>query len=719
MEANRASRLWEWISRPLHVLLLLATATPFVWLVVDVVSRTTNFPTAESSRSVGVALATVDGTLRWQQLLQPDFGHITFFSHLLTAIVAFITPWNYNVEVYFNIFLAVVMFVLLLILAYRTRPQATLLAAFPMAVMAFSVRQEINLLVAYASSWYFCVIFMLLTVLVLDVWRNLFGVVVAGLMAICSSISIGGGVAAWAVGFVYLFLVRDVLWRYALYLILWIGGAGLTLWLYVVFDVFGNSNEGIDTLNLDVPRLLVLGRHNLYFVGSIFDGTLTLWGAGVMATLGTVIFVWNTVHTYRDKRDPRLISIWFSLGVGAYVIAFLVGLTRHTGGPIQSAYIFGRGGYYTTPMMLFWAAVAMSMVCVLDYHLRGNSYTGRGRGIVAANVGFAVLMIAMHIPSAVAFRTTNIYDERCLERMIFEQAFIDGCAAMPAEFVPLTLYNMIAERQLTVYAQRQPEMILGNEDGLPVLVEMPTAWLNIHTYNFFLAGVNADSLLHIYPPDTLDPVSMRNPPQLALTDWTEPAVELFAGELMASEAFWYVRPVDHDSLLPTLWTTLAENDYFILDTRPRGEGLLVSRVAAVPETSENSPVFGGLLRLRAVTDVNEVVAQCDALTLQSLWTREVEIPADYSASIKLINADGEQVAQSDAQLGTVSTTSWIEGEFYADQRSLTVPCDAPPGDYTLVLAVYFYQAPNDLLPVEGVTVGEFGDLALIRNVTVR
>ena len=233
-------------------------------------------------------------------------------------------------------------------------------------------------------------------------------------------------------------------------------------------------------------------------------------------------------------------------------------------------------------------------------------------------------------------------------------------------------------------------------------------------------GVDRDRIYNLYPymPETV--AEIPNPPQQAFTDFSEVGVDALLSTFGDLDAFWYIRRIDYETTVPGFWEALRERGYFVLDTRERNNGMLVSRVQYVPDNLENSPRFGDAIRLRAVTDVNATVAACDDINVSSFWTAEDEIPLDYSGSLRLLNADGVKVAQSDAGLGVLGSSQWEVDGLYADERTLTVPCDLPPGDYRLTLGVYYYQAPDEFLAtIPTVLDGIEPNTALLREITIR
>jgi mannosyltransferase len=84
------------------------------------------------------------------------------------------------------------------------------------------------------------------------------------------------------------------------------------------------------------------------------------------------------------------------------------------------------------------------------------------------------------------------------------------------------------------------------------------------------------------------------------------------------------------------------------------------------------------------------VAAGDLLPLTLTWQTATQLSRDYQLSLRLLNPRGDIFAQSDwpplAAVGPTST--WPPNRPLTDQRSLWLPPDTPPGNYTLQLVVY-------------------------------
>ena len=82
------------------------------------------------------------------------------------------------------------------------------------------------------------------------------------------------------------------------------------------------------------------------------------------------------------------------------------------------------------------------------------------------------------------------------------------------------------------------------------------------------------------------------------------------------------------------------------------------------------------------------------LPVSLYWQAQQKIEHDYSISVRLINAQGEQLAQEDAAqpvLGSFPMTHWQVGAVIGDYYELRLPAQMPDGVYTLAIVLYERQ----------------------------
>ncbi len=90
-------------------------------------------------------------------------------------------------------------------------------------------------------------------------------------------------------------------------------------------------------------------------------------------------------------------------------------------------------------------------------------------------------------------------------------------------------------------------------------------------------------------------------------------------------------------------------------------------------------------RLRKVTPLRPG----DSFQVILNWQSIAPAP-DYTVFVHLLDSSGILVAQRDAapRAGTYATSIWDKNEIVPDVYELTIPCDAKPGDYRLIVGMY-------------------------------
>ncbi len=82
------------------------------------------------------------------------------------------------------------------------------------------------------------------------------------------------------------------------------------------------------------------------------------------------------------------------------------------------------------------------------------------------------------------------------------------------------------------------------------------------------------------------------------------------------------------------------------------------------------------------------VRPCQRVKVESWWQAGTPPAADYSMQLALVNLAGDSQSASNDRLTLVKSSDWRSNAWYLDLRPLGIPCDAPAGEYPLVLSVY-------------------------------
>ena len=169
----------------------------------------------------------------------------------------------------------------------------------------------------------------------------------------------------------------------------------------------------------------------------------------------------------------------------------------------------------------------------------------------------------------------------------------------------------------------------------------------------------------------------------ALAQERDDARYIVASRAYLSWPAWIRSRSESDITLNIHHTLTPENRVaFLFDMLPDSERML-------PPALEPQHNFGNRFALGRWELHDSVQVQpCQRLGLDSWWQR-LDLPLhDYSAQLVLAAEDGRHVASSDRKLTTANTVFWREAAWYLDARDLQIPCDAPAGEYPLLLIVY-------------------------------
>ncbi|MEB2286748.1 MAG: hypothetical protein OZ934_01410 [Anaerolineae bacterium] len=184
---------------------------------------------------------------------------------------------------------------------------------------------------------------------------------------------------------------------------------------------------------------------------------------------------------------------------------------------------------------------------------------------------------------------------------------------------------------------------------------------------------------------------------------------------------WSVRPYEQ---------YLARHYFPMREVAPSdlARAVLYDLTPAPPPTASAWPdtpigaTFGGALRLvGADLPGGEEARAGKPLAVSLLWEAVGPIERDYTVAVLLVSAQGELIAQRDALPvgGFAPMSGWSPGALIRDNHALELPAGLPPGDYELWAVVYWWQTPDERLPVSSSAGVSLGDHALIATLTVR
>ncbi|MBC7258203.1 MAG: glycosyltransferase family 39 protein [Chloroflexi bacterium] len=116
------------------------------------------------------------------------------------------------------------------------------------------------------------------------------------------------------------------------------------------------------------------------------------------------------------------------------------------------------------------------------------------------------------------------------------------------------------------------------------------------------------------------------------------------------------------------------------------------------------------------------VAAGEPIRVTLYWLAREEVPKSYTVFVHLIDAENRIWAQQDSipQGGNRPTTGWLPGEYIADQYTLYVKPDTPPGEYWIEVGLYDAGDPAfPRLLVLGADGQATGDRVLLAKIAIR
>jgi hypothetical protein len=105
-------------------------------------------------------------------------------------------------------------------------------------------------------------------------------------------------------------------------------------------------------------------------------------------------------------------------------------------------------------------------------------------------------------------------------------------------------------------------------------------------------------------------------------------------------------------------------------------------------------MFSDGVRLAGYETYSQTLRPSGVLPVSLYWQAQQKIGNDYSISVRLINAQGVQVAQEDNEqpvLGSFPMTHWQAGTIVGDYYELRLPAQMPDGTYSLAVVLYVRQ----------------------------
>lgn len=386
------------------VALIVLSLLPVIYLLTLVAKYAVNVPYADEFASTSLLVKAHDHAVTWFDLFQQHNEHRYFFPHLLIIAFAWLAHGDLRAEMFFSVFLTMLVSLNLWLLVRKTIPgplSRSLLLLFLINLLLFSPVQAENWTWGFQFPLFLCNY--LFSCALLAATSNLkigkkFAICLV--LAFVATFSFGGGVLLWALTFPLALLMKhEMTWKSRMTWSLVWGGAGLgAMTLYFFHYVKPPQHPSIAASANPVDYFFYvtgfLGAHlsradrlepifQAVLVGSVL---LALWGAAV-------------AYAFRYRRDLDLTGRmlpWIALGGYAVLNALLAAAARIGFGVNQAL----DSRYTSFSLYLCVAIICLFVILKRDLYSRTESRRFDGVMIVRLET---VLLTAFAVCSLTAF----------------------------------------------------------------------------------------------------------------------------------------------------------------------------------------------------------------------------------------------------------------------------------------------------------------------------
>lgn len=283
------------------------------------------------------------GTLQWQDLLQPHNGHILLLPKIVMLGLAVLTHWNTTAEVLFSFVCMLANWFLLQVIS-RTLLERDLfvIEKTALSLLVFSVSQAQN----WIWGWQLQIPLALFFVLsgfcsLLCIRKDFFAMLAAAICGIAATFSFAGSLPFWIAAIPLLWQRRPIL------LAIWLGIAGICLATYssiVQLTELPSATAGL----IDTTELIRHTKNTLALLGNLI-ARFDMFASTIAGLTAIAIISFQYPDLSAKQKSLTLSLLLFSTGS-----ALLVSLSRAGLGDTQM--LASRYGTLTLPV---WAVITM------------------------------------------------------------------------------------------------------------------------------------------------------------------------------------------------------------------------------------------------------------------------------------------------------------------------------------------------------------------------
>jgi hypothetical protein len=492
-----------------------------------------------------------------------------------------------------------------------------------------------------------------------------------------------------------------------------------------------------------VPGLLLMGARWIY--RPTLKSALLYFGAGVVSVYlctFSILFVFAQAGFYfifilrNRQRDRQALALFLIIAILALPRVLTFGqINPQTGVPF--------GIWFAIDLLKVPVSISpvefMQFILLLTLAIIATGLTSQSthdarirlRWNAGWQIGYLLAVLMMFIILITVFANLTIgtlYLIGTLPILIILTArglsafprVVQGIVFILAVILALTTFrNPFAGMSYQDLAART--LLAPDGSNAKLIVAAPYAWQHLP----FLHYLSGERVFHILQTEhAADGADLMVSQRTAYPDAVENQPQFIEFIDETSEIWLYAEQFDDQWLSDFSASVLKQYDEISPEQRswygdqPSLYGNL-KKYIRIPDDLQNRFIFGDQLFLRSWLLKQSVnVRPCEPITVQSWWSGAPEVSNTLSMTLVLANStDGLGIANADGSPTGRASGTLRPDTLQVDERSIQVPCDVQPGEYSLLIGVYDLAGGQiQQLPVtlsDATSVGRFAYLTTL------
>jgi hypothetical protein len=163
----------------------------------------------------------------------------------------------------------------------------------------------------------------------------------------------------------------------------------------------------------------------------------------------------------------------------------------------------------------------------------------------------------------------------------------------------------------------------------------------------------------------------------------------------AAKRVWYLQQIGGSNLAPPFVTWLHQ--HYAIYRQIKTSQAYITEYRRLPDDLQDRYHIGtdNIHLLGWAIPAGMDVKTCEAVGVETWWQATATPAGDYEIALELTGKEGQIAAQVEAPPSFAPTSQWAAETYYLDLHTLAIPCDLPPGTYSVKVGLLDSAAPND------------------------